>query len=63
MLKIWSKPVLDEWLLVFDAVQEWLSYEVLEKECVQIISSFLMPGQPSFSKYVAARMIGFIAEV
>lgn len=55
--------MLDNWVLVFNEFLYKLPYESIEKECTSYILGLSEPSQHVMSKYIAARMIGFIADV
>jgi len=63
ILKIWNQQVLDEWVLVFNQLLKKLPYEVIARDCESTIMNLSENSQHTLSKYVAVRLIGFIAEV
>ncbi len=63
MLKVWSEPVLDAWVIVFRTLIDILHYYKIEKEILQTISVLGDLSQPTSSRYVAARLIGLISKV
>lgn len=63
MLKVWSQPVLDVWVIVFRQLIDILHYYKIEKEILQTISILSDISQPTISRYAAARLIGLISKV
>ncbi|EAR93915.2 hypothetical protein TTHERM_00222320 (macronuclear) [Tetrahymena thermophila SB210] len=63
MLKIWSQPVLDSWVLVFRELLKILPYNLIEDETNKIILYLSDSSQPAVSRYISGRMIGFVADV
>lgn len=63
MLSLWNLAVLDSWVLVFDEFLNKMPYETIEKEINFSINNLSEPTQHVLSKYIAARMIGFVADV
>jgi hypothetical protein len=63
ILKIWNQVVLDEWVHVFNEILKRVPYEAISRECESTILSLSEASQHSLSKYVAVRLIGFVAGV
>ncbi len=62
MLKVWSQSVIDEWVIVFKALIDLLHYPKVEKEILQTIFILSDISQPTISRYISARLIGFISK-
>ena len=63
MLKIWNQPVLDQWVLVFSELIKKIPYDLIEKECNQVILNLSEISQHVMSKYIASKMMGYVSEV
>ena len=63
MLKIWSQPVLDAWILVFSELLGVIKHSYIEEEINKSILFLSDKTQPTVSRYIAGRMIGIISEV
>lgn len=55
--------MLDSWVLTFNEFLYKIPYETIEKETVSTILGLSERSQHMLSKYIAARMIGFVANV
>jgi len=62
-LNLWSQPVLDAWVLLFVELLHILPYDVIGDACEMSIDNLSEQSQHPQSKYIAARMTGFLAEV
>lgn len=62
MLKVWSQLVIDEWVILFKALIDILHYPKIEKEILQTIFILSDISQPTISRYISARLIGFISK-
>ena len=63
ILTLWNQAVLDSWVITFSHFVKRLPYEMIERDCISFILSLSQTNQHVLSKYVSARMVGFIAEV
>jgi len=63
VLTLWNQPVLDAWLLVFHELLKRIPYNMIADSCEVSIDKLSEQSQHPQSKYAAARMIGFLAEV
>lgn len=63
MLRTWNQAVLDAWALVFNQILQKVPYNVIAKEAEETLLSISEQSQHTMSKYIAAKMIGFIADV
>lgn len=55
--------MLDSWVVLFNEFLYKIQFENVEKETISLINNLSESSQHVMSKYIAARMIGFIAEV
>lgn len=60
---LWNQPVLDEWILVFHEILKRQPYPTISAICESSIIKLSNASQHPLSKYMATRMIGFIADV
>lgn len=63
LITSWNQAVLDAWILVFDEVLKRISYDIIADKCEASIVNLSENSQHPLSKYIASRMIGFLAEV
>ena len=64
MLKHWNHQVIDAWLSLQDKLLDLIVYDDgVEKELVQCILQYTENYNNTTNKYVACRLLGFIADV
>jgi hypothetical protein len=63
MLRTWNQSVLEAWGLLFDQILKKLPYNSISKEAEETLLSLSEPSQHTMSKCIAARIIGYIADV
>ena len=54
---------MNEWVLVFKELLKLIPFESISEEVIQSTLAFSEPNKPTVSRYIAARMLGNIAEV
>lgn len=60
---VWNQNVIDTWVLVFHEILKRVPYNSISMICEASIVGLSEQSQHPVSKYAAARLIGFIAEV
>ena len=63
MFELWNDNVIDPWLEVFGILIQYLDFKKIEKEVNSVIKDNCSEMTPPIHRYVAARMIGFVASV
>ena len=63
MFELWNENVIDPWMQVFGKLIVILPFKKLEKDLNNLIVSYCSELTPPIHRYIAARIIGFVAQV
>ncbi len=63
MFELWNENVIDPWMQVFGELIVILPFEKIQKDLNALIVSYCSELTPPIHRYIAARMIGFVAQV
>jgi len=63
ILRTWNQAVLDAWSLLYNEIIQKIPYSDIAKESEDTLLSLSEQSQHTMSKYIAAKIIGYIAEV